>query len=61
MSRASDRSATSAEGEDRWPALIGETLTLNVVAADQSRNRLILSERAVIRDWRESRREKVLQ
>ncbi|MCJ7739494.1 MAG: S1 RNA-binding domain-containing protein [Anaerolineae bacterium] len=61
ISYASDRSATSAEGEERWAALIGETLTLRVVEVDQSRNRLILSERAAIRDWRKSQRETVLQ
>jgi len=61
ISHASDRPAASAEGEERWAALIGETLTLKVIEVDQSRNRLILSERAAIRDWRKSQRERVLQ
>jgi len=41
--------------------LIVETLTLKVIEVDQSRNRVILSERAAIRDWRECQREKILQ
>lgn len=46
--------------DDRWAALVGETLQLKVIEVDQKRNRLILSERAVLRDQRESQRKRLL-
>ncbi len=53
-SRAADQSASSPGGDDRWAALVGETLQLKVIEVDQERNRLILSERAALRDWRKN-------
>jgi len=47
--------------EDRWASLIGETLQLKVIEVDQERNRLIFSERAALRDWRKSQRERLLK
>jgi small subunit ribosomal protein S1 len=49
-----------SSGDDRWAALVGETLQLKVIEVDRERNRLILSERAALRDWRKSQREKLL-
>jgi small subunit ribosomal protein S1 len=52
---------TSSDENDRWTALIGETLHLKVIEVDRERNRLILSERAAVRDWRKSQRERLLR
>lgn len=52
--------SSAPTSEDRWAALVGETLQLKLIEVDQKRNRLILSERAAMRDWRKSQREKLL-
>jgi small subunit ribosomal protein S1 len=54
------RQSDSTAGDDRWAALVGETLRLKVIEVDRQRNRLILSERAALRDWRRSQRERLL-
>jgi len=59
-SHTADRAEHSSHDDDRWAGLVGKTLSLKVIEVDQSRNRLILSERAAIRDWRKSQRERVL-
>jgi len=59
-SRVADRSVATQDSESRWAALIGETLRLKVIEVDQKRNRLILSERAALRDWRRNQRQKLL-
>jgi small subunit ribosomal protein S1 len=61
MSRIADQTATGPESDARWASLIGETLQLKVIEVDQKRNRLILSERAAMRDRRKSQREKLLE
>jgi small subunit ribosomal protein S1 len=40
---------------DRWSQLTGETLRLKIIEVDRSRNRLILSERAVAEERRHER------
>jgi len=45
---------------DRWAALTGQTLQLKVIELDRQRNRLILSERAALRDWRKVQKDKLL-
>ncbi len=47
--------------EPAWESLVGETLQLKVIEIDRSRNRLILSERAAIREWRKAQKEKLLE
>lgn len=59
-SRLADFVSTSSSDENRWASLIGETLQLKVIEVDQKCNRLILSERAALRDWRKSQRERLL-
>lgn len=52
-----------ASRPDRWGQLTGETLRLKIIEVDRSRNRLILSERAVaerVRQQREKEKEKIL-
>jgi small subunit ribosomal protein S1 len=46
--------------EERWGHLTGETLQLKVIEIDRDRNRLILSERAAMREWRQLQKEKLL-
>jgi small subunit ribosomal protein S1 len=56
-----DTHQASAPGsDDRWAELVGKTLQLKLIEVDQKRNRLILSERAAVRGWRESQRKKLL-
>jgi small subunit ribosomal protein S1 len=56
----------SAEGrkrqdsDDRFADLVGNKLHLKVIEIDRSRNRLILSERQAMRDWRRQQKEKLL-
>jgi len=52
-------------GEDIKPdklfqPLVGKKLQLKVIEMDRARNRLILSERAAMRDWRKVQKEKLL-
>lgn len=49
------------EGEERWASLIGEMLKLKVIDVDRKRNRLILSERLAMRDWRRQQKEQLLE
>jgi len=49
------------DGRDRWSALLGETLELKVIEVDQERNRLILSEKAAVRERREEQREQLMK
>jgi small subunit ribosomal protein S1 len=59
-SRIADQSSAGPARDDRWAALIGQTLQLKLIEVDQKRNRLILSERAALRDWRKNQRERLL-
>lgn len=52
---------SGAEGEERWATLIGESLKLKVIDVDRKRNRLILSERLAMRDWRRQQKEQLLE
>ena len=56
----STRPPSRSDDDNRWTSIIGETLRLKVIEVDRERNRLILSERAALRDWRKSQREKLL-
>jgi len=47
--------------EDRWSALVGESLKLKVIDIDRKRNRLILSERLAMREWRRLQKEQLLE
>lgn len=51
-----------AEGdpEQRWARLVGQTMQLKVIELDRQRNRLILSERAALRDARKGQKERLL-
>ncbi len=55
--------AASSEdsSEERWAALYGEELKLKVIDIDRKRNRLILSERLAMREWRRKQKEQLLE
>jgi len=52
---------TEAEGANRWAHLVGKQLLLKVIELDRRRNRLILSERLAMRDWRRQQKERLLK
>jgi small subunit ribosomal protein S1 len=50
-------------GEGNEPdlsAFVGKKIKLKIIELDRARNRLILSERAAMRDWRKEQKEKLL-
>jgi small subunit ribosomal protein S1 len=64
ISSASMDAASEGESEgneERWANLIGESLKLKVIDVDRKRNRLILSERLAMRDWRRYQKEQLLE
>jgi len=46
--------------EERWGHLSGEPIQCKVIEVDRGRNRLILSERAAMKEWRESQKDRLL-
>lgn len=48
------------ESDDRWAGLVGQSMQLKVVELDRRRNRLILSERAAMRDWRKGQKDRLM-
>ena len=53
-------SSNSGDVEERWAHLIGQDLRLKVIDIDRKRNRLILSERLAMREWRRQQKEQLL-
>ena len=49
-----------ASPDERWAHMVGETVQVKVIEVDRSRNRLILSERAAMKEWRESQKDRLL-
>jgi small subunit ribosomal protein S1 len=47
--------------DDRWSGLVGQNLMLKVIDIDRKRNRLILSERLAVREWRRQQKEQLLE
>lgn len=50
----------AGDPEQRWAKLTGQKMQLKVVELDRRRNRLILSERAAMRDWRKGQKDRLL-
>jgi small subunit ribosomal protein S1 len=50
----------SQDGENRLAELVGDKMQLKVIEIDRGRNRLILSERAAMREWRKQSKERLL-
>ncbi len=51
---------TDIDPEERWSKLVGTSLRFKVIDMDRRRNRLILSERLAMREWRQAQKEKLL-
>jgi len=47
--------------DDRWSGLVGQNLMMKVIDIDRKRNRLILSERLAVREWRRQQKEQLLE
>ncbi len=56
----SDEGKKQEDSEDRFKDLVGKKLMLKVIEMDRSRNRLILSERQAMREYRRLQKEKLL-
>jgi small subunit ribosomal protein S1 len=54
-------SEDDAANEERWAPLVGQMLKLKVIDIDRKRNRLILSERLAMREWRRQQKEQLLE
>jgi small subunit ribosomal protein S1 len=52
---------TDIDPEERWSKLVGTALRFKVIDMDRRRNRLILSERLAMREWRQAQKEKLLE
>lgn len=60
VSGMTSTSGNDETGEERWAALTGQSLKLKVIDIDRKRNRLILSERLAMREWRRKQKEQLL-
>ncbi len=59
--RKSETPTEGGEGnEPDLSAFVGKKIKLKIIELDRARNRLILSERAAMRDWRKEQKEKLL-
>lgn len=56
-----DERPTRTEGANRWAHLVGKQLLFRVIELDRQRNRLILSERLAMRDWRRQQKVQLLE
>jgi small subunit ribosomal protein S1 len=52
--------ADSAETNAKLQAMVGRSLQLKIIEINRNRNRLILSERLAVQEWRTKRREELL-
>jgi small subunit ribosomal protein S1 len=51
---------SDASSDEQKAKLVGKTIQLKVIEMDRERNRLILSERAAVRDWRRKQKDRLL-
>ncbi len=61
VSRDRLQRAVGNSPEERWGRMVGEDIAVKVVEIDRARNRLILSERAAMREWREMQKGRLLE
>jgi small subunit ribosomal protein S1 len=52
--------ASDEEKEAAFAELVGQVLKLKIIELDRRRNRLILSERAAVREWRQEQKDRLL-
>jgi len=60
-SESQSQQLTDGEPDNRWMKLMDAELRMKVIDLDRRRNRLILSERVAIREWRREQKERLLQ
>lgn len=60
ISRERQQRASGDSPEERWGGMVGDDIAVKVVEIDRGRNRLILSERAAAREWRERQKSRLL-
>ncbi len=56
----SSRGISRGGKEEHWSQLVGEEMRLKIIEIDRRRNRLILSERAAMQEWRKEQKERLL-
>ncbi len=54
------REASDDDRQALLQQLVGKKLHFKVIELDRQRNRLILSERAAVREWRQGQKERLL-
>ena len=54
-------SNSDESGEERFSGLLGGSLMVKVIDIDRKRNRLILSERLAMREWRRQQKDQLLE
>jgi small subunit ribosomal protein S1 len=52
--------SSKRQPEERWARLVGTSIFVKVIELNRKRKRLILSERAALRQWRDAQKEKLL-
>ncbi len=58
---SNERRSTERGSEERLRMLLGEEVTVKVIEVDQSRNRLILSEKAALKEIRAAKRDQIMR
>ncbi len=61
VSRERQNRMSGESPEERWGHMVGEDVAVKVVEIDRQRNRLILSERAAAREWRERQKARLIE
>jgi small subunit ribosomal protein S1 len=60
MNLKREDTADNAETQTKLQAMVGRRLQLKIIEINRNRNRLILSERLAVQEWRQRRREELL-
>jgi len=60
IGRERQQRAQGESPEEKWGRMVGDDVAVKVVEIDRARNRLILSERAAAREWREQQKSRLL-
>lgn len=60
VSGRSERGSDRSDREALFSGLVGQKLQLKIIEIDRRRNRLILSERAAVREWRQEQKARLL-
>ncbi|MFC2015823.1 S1 RNA-binding domain-containing protein [Chloroflexota bacterium] len=58
---AGHQGSNKQEPEERWARLVGDDIRVKVIEINRKRKRLILSERAAMRHWRDAQKAKLLE